>query len=237
MAVKGAGGEVARLTDRPDEPSRGGKARPRTIQPLARPAARMPAAERRHHLLDVASEIIVEHGPEALTMEGLAVRAGVSKGLGYAYFANRDEILVAVFDRETAELDRRVAAAMVDAESFEDRIRATVTATFDTLAERGVLMGRLLQRETTVGSPLAARQQERQRVVERYYGQLAVDAFGLQAVVAEAAGAILLAGVAVVINLWAQRRMNRYQLEELYLRIVLGGLTALAEGPPIVTRR
>ena len=165
MADEGADGDIAHLANDPGPPSgRPSHDSANHLARLAQQAARMPACKRRNHLLDVASEIIVEHGALALTMEGLAAQAGVSKGLGYAYFANRDEIRAAVFEREIAELDRRVAAATSGAESFEARVRGTVGATFDTLAERGVLMGRLLRHETAgITSPLAARQRERQR--------------------------------------------------------------------------
>jgi len=48
--------------------------------------ARLPRNERREQLLDVAAGLILEKGTEAVTMEGVAAAAGVSKGLGYAYF-------------------------------------------------------------------------------------------------------------------------------------------------------
>src|SRR6478609_2361556 len=100
---------------------------PEPLRPVAGRPGRLSAPERREHLLDVAAALVVEQGVDALTMEGVASRAGVSKGLGYAYFSNSDDLVVELFEREMTELDRRVAAAAVvaGADSLEDRLRAT----------------------------------------------------------------------------------------------------------------
>src|SRR6266403_6308199 len=66
-------------------------------------ARRLPAEQRREHLLDVGAAIILDSGFETLTMESVAERAGVSKGLGYAYFENAEELALALYDREMAE--------------------------------------------------------------------------------------------------------------------------------------
>ena len=78
---------------------------------------RLSAADRRTHLLDVAVVLLGESGPEAVTMEGVAARAGVSKALGYRYFDNADELLLAVHDREMAELGTRVRSALRGADT------------------------------------------------------------------------------------------------------------------------
>src|SRR5205823_7973892 len=85
---------------------------PRRVAP--RPA-RLPAEERREHFLDVTAELIINDGIDAVTMEGVAAAAGVSKGLGYAYFANRNELLLALLERELQKLDRRALAGIRDA--------------------------------------------------------------------------------------------------------------------------
>ena len=65
----------------------------RTLTPGA---SRLPAAERRDRFLDVAAEILIEGGLRALTMERLAERSGVSKGLGYAYFTDVEDVALAL---------------------------------------------------------------------------------------------------------------------------------------------
>ena len=87
-----------------------------------RKRTRLAAADRREQLLDVAAAIALDSGLLALSMESVAQRAGVSKGLGYAYFENADALALALYDREVGELYRRVEAAVSAAGDFEARI-------------------------------------------------------------------------------------------------------------------
>lgn len=63
-------------------------------------AARMPAGERRAQLLDAALHLIVTSGQDAVTMDALAERAGVSKPVIYGHFTGRAELLDALLHRE-----------------------------------------------------------------------------------------------------------------------------------------
>jgi AcrR family transcriptional regulator len=56
--------------------------------------------ERTAQLLDVALELIVEHGYRALTMAAVAQRAGVSKPIVYRSYPNRAALLAALLRRE-----------------------------------------------------------------------------------------------------------------------------------------
>lgn len=196
-----------------------------------RAGARLTGAQRREHLLDAAAEIIVSHGLETLTMEGVAAHAGVSKGLGYAYFANREDLIVALFDREMAELDRRVAAAVTAGTTFEERVRATLWAMFDMVVDRGVLLGRLLQRPPSGDTPLAHHQKRRAAFVERHFGELAAAEFDLDPEVARAAATVLLVAASASIDLWVRQRMKRKEVVELVVRLVMGGLRAVGAEP------
>lgn len=55
----------------------------------------MPAAARRDHLLAAAGRLVREGGWNALSMQGLAVAAGVSRQLVYEHFASAEELSVA----------------------------------------------------------------------------------------------------------------------------------------------
>jgi AcrR family transcriptional regulator len=65
-------------------------------------APRVPAEQRRRELLDAALHVIVTRGHVAATMEAVAAGAGVTKPVAYAMFANRDELLRALLEREQA---------------------------------------------------------------------------------------------------------------------------------------
>jgi AcrR family transcriptional regulator len=55
----------------------------------------MAASARRDHLLAIAARIVRHAGWHALSMQGLAAAAGVSRQLVYEHFANVDELSVA----------------------------------------------------------------------------------------------------------------------------------------------
>ena len=59
--------------------------------------------ERRRSLLVAAKTAFTERGFAATTVEDVARRAGVSKGLLYAYFADKEDLLFSVLDADFAE--------------------------------------------------------------------------------------------------------------------------------------
>jgi len=60
----------------------------------------------------VAAQLIIDDGVDSVTMESVAAAAGVSKGLGYAYFDDRGDLLMAVLNRETHLMERRIGRAV-----------------------------------------------------------------------------------------------------------------------------
>jgi AcrR family transcriptional regulator len=61
----------------------------------ATPRPYLQAAVRRGHLLEVAGRLVRQGGWSALSMQGLAAAAGVSRQLVYEHFANAEELSVA----------------------------------------------------------------------------------------------------------------------------------------------
>ena len=181
------------------------------------PAPRLTREQRREHFLDVAAELVAEGGFEAVTMESVAARAGVSKGLGYAYFDNRGELLAALFERETGQLDRPATRAADAQPTFEGKVRATVGVVFDTVAAKGPLLARLLRAEAE--GPINERRTKRQRVIERRWAQLLAEEYGLDDAAARASAAIMLASIPRVIELWASGKGSREELTETYTRM------------------
>jgi AcrR family transcriptional regulator len=62
---------------------------------------RMRAPARREHLLDVATELVVDEGFHAASVESIARRAGVTRAVIYQHFADLQALLEAVIGRET----------------------------------------------------------------------------------------------------------------------------------------
>lgn len=97
---------------------------------------RMPARDRRSLLLDAAARVVAASHPGVSSMERVAVAAGVSRPLLYKHFANIDELLIALYRRETAAVGREVWQALSQADAGGDRVRVGVRAYFDALAQR-----------------------------------------------------------------------------------------------------
>ncbi|GAB2837183.1 TetR/AcrR family transcriptional regulator [Actinoallomurus bryophytorum] len=83
--------------------------------------------ERVQQILDAASELIVESGLTGLSTRLVAERAGIPVASLYQYFGDRDEIILALVERDTAETDTAVTAAVRALDSVS--VRTIVTAT------------------------------------------------------------------------------------------------------------
>lgn len=193
--------------------------------PATRPA-RLPRGERREHLLDVAAGLIIDKGIEAVTMEGVAAAAGVSKGLGYAYFTNSSTLLRALLEREVRKLQASIVEAIGAETSFEGRLRVTIHAWFDHIEEQGVLMGRLLQATRNDGPHVEARNAYN-RFNDQWWADLAERELGVPPVLGRIATAILLAGLEGVVQRWTQCGDSREELEDVFMRVAMGGLENL----------
>ncbi|MFC4945166.1 TetR/AcrR family transcriptional regulator [Pseudonocardia sp. GCM10023141] len=75
-------------------------------------APRVPAAQRRTELLDAALHLVVSAGHNAVTMDAVAERVGVSKPVVYGVFANRAELLDALLRREQEAALHQLAAVL-----------------------------------------------------------------------------------------------------------------------------
>ena len=72
------------------------------------PAERADAARNRRRLLATAREMIAEEGAGALTMDGLAERAGLGKGTVFRRFRTRAGIFQALLDDDERDFQERV---------------------------------------------------------------------------------------------------------------------------------
>ena len=72
----------------------------RTAEKPRRYAPRMPPEERREQLLDATLSLIAAKGYEAVSMEGIARKAGVTKPVVYDLFGSLADLLEALLERE-----------------------------------------------------------------------------------------------------------------------------------------
>jgi len=87
---------------------------------------RLNREQRRTTLLDAAADVAMERGLDHVTMERVSAVAGVDKRVAYRFFANRDELLVALFERENAWLDDQVVEVVAAHRSLAEQLRGIV---------------------------------------------------------------------------------------------------------------
>lgn len=118
----------------------------------AMPKPRLTADLRRENLLDAARMIAMEASLDAITMEGVATRAGVNKALVYRHLPDADAVRTALLERETAALALAIAARLKTAKGLEPRLAAILDVWLDAIEEsRGYLRALLWSRAEGVG--------------------------------------------------------------------------------------
>src|SRR4051812_41318696 len=75
-------------------------------------APRMPPEERREQLLDATLGLIADQGYEAVSMEGIARKAGVTKPVVYDLFGSLADLLEALLEREEERALNQLAELM-----------------------------------------------------------------------------------------------------------------------------
>jgi AcrR family transcriptional regulator len=192
---------------------------------------RLSHADRRRQLLDAAASLIIERSLDAVTMEGVAARAGVSKALPYRFFTNRDDLLIALYDREADILTRRMREATKSVDRFEDRVRAITETWLEGLSERGLVLGMLV-----LASPLAGPIEERrQRMVvglAREWGGAVAREFGIEEHRAQRMMTVVILGSQALIPFWRQQPDQRKALIDDFVGYVVAGIGSLSDGRP-----
>jgi AcrR family transcriptional regulator len=99
-----------------------------SVTMTTRTPARMPAEARREQLLDVAKAIVAGDGFHAISIEGLAREAGISRPIVYGHFRDLPGVLEALIEREGAralgQLGNVLPAALAEPDPVERLVRA-----------------------------------------------------------------------------------------------------------------
>src|SRR6266571_1225961 len=107
------------------------------VAPEALESVRLTRAERRDALLDAAVALVTSGDDDNVSMETVAERAGVSRPLVYKHFANRGELLAAVYRREARHLHRELATEVGAADTLEGMFRTLIRGALHAAGERG----------------------------------------------------------------------------------------------------
>ncbi|WP_208027192.1 TetR/AcrR family transcriptional regulator [Rhabdothermincola sediminis] len=92
--------------------------------------ARLPAAERRQQLLDVALRVFGQHGYHHTSMNEIADRAGVTKPVLYQHFRSKRELYLEVLRDVGGRLRDAVGKAVATAEGPRQQVESGFLAYF-----------------------------------------------------------------------------------------------------------
>ena len=192
--------------------------------------SRLDVDERRRQLLDASARIFTERRYDAVSMSEIAAAAGISKGLLYHYFTNKQELFRATLE----DAARDIAIRIEPDESLPpaERVSASVSAYLDWIEAHEASYVRLIE---DVGSVSEVRQ-----LVTRVREETAV-LIASQAVAGDPPRALVTAALGwlwsmdgVCLDWLARRHMTREQVRDYLLATLFGSVMAAASVEPSI---
>ena len=159
-------------------------------------------------------------------MEGLAAYCGVNKALPYQHFANRDDVLVALYDKENQNFDARNRQATEQVQGFENKLRTLVNTWYEDV-RNGTGTPELMQARTQTGA-LENRRKVRMQVAADYIADLIQESYDLQRDQAKLAANVLLAGSQGLAGFWRIAEEDHAALTDLFITMSIGAVEAIA---------
>jgi AcrR family transcriptional regulator len=147
--------------------------------------------QRIEDILDATVTLILNEGVIKATMDRVAKQAGVSKGLMYAYFSNRTDLMQQVLKREQNLVAEQQRDAIRSADSFEAMARETYRISENHRQNRGRLI-EYLKADPEVEAAIREFEQRGRGEVMDYLGRTIANHFELSEDLARAATALLL---------------------------------------------
>jgi AcrR family transcriptional regulator len=98
---------------------------------ISAPTVAQHRARQRAALLDAARLLLEEHGYPGLTFGALADRTGLARPTVYEYFASKDDLVVALCEREIGRQAELVRSRLGEASGPRERVAAFVRAQLD----------------------------------------------------------------------------------------------------------
>ena len=192
---------------------------------------RLAPEARRHQILDRAADLVLADGLAAISMEGVARAAGVSKGLVYNYFPDRQALFAALLQREQRDLNDRGMRGALEASDFADLIRRTTGLYLRQTEARGALIAALLA-DPGVARLMEAQDRVGREQAFRFFVRASRRAYGLPLPTAIAAVDLLWAVTDRAGQLVGQGLMGAEEATEMCVSLFVGGLAELARAAP-----
>lgn len=188
---------------------------------------RLPGGERRQQILDVTGDLIESEGLGAVTMEGVALHAGVSKPVVYSHFANRSELLLALMAQLWDRFDDLLSARTKAVATFDEKLVTFVHGLFDVIEEAGPRFQVLWSQDTHEPAVEEARQLHH-RAYEERWAILYEEHLDLSPPVARAAAATIRGAVEGAATHWLRTSgVDRETCSETCLVILRASFDAL----------
>jgi len=188
----------------------------------------------RARLLEAGLALFEKRGYQGTTLRDIAAAAGVSVGLMYRYFPAKQALVLALYDRLSAEVAARLARAVRGgwAERFATALRAALAVLAphrDVL--RALLAAFVLEPDSAIFAPATAfsRQRVQAGLVELVRG--APDAKGAPADAERLGRALYLALLGLVLFWLLDRSRGQAASRRLARALEQRGAAALAAGP------
>ncbi|HEX7355124.1 MAG TPA: helix-turn-helix domain-containing protein [Mycobacteriales bacterium] len=190
---------------------------------------RLARADRHESLLDAALHLVSSGDVDAVSIESVAGRAGVSRPLVYRHFANRADILAALYDRESERVHEELSAAVTAASSLLDMYRALFRGALAADRTRGPVF-EALRAAAGRSAQVRSVQHRRDRQTVAFYARRAVREYGIPRREAEALTSMLLSALSPALARWHRNptRAEAKRLEEVFLAMVSASLERLS---------
>ena len=199
--------------------------------PVPSPAyTRLDVDERRRQLLDASARVFTERRYDEVSMSEIAGEAGISKGLLYHYFANKQDLFRATL--EDAARDIAVRIAPDESLPPAQRVRSSVDAYLDWIEAHEASYVRLIEDVGRVGDVNALVTRVREDTAALIARQ-AVQGDPPRALVTATLGWLWFIDGACL-DWIARRHMTRDQVRDMLVRALIGALGAAASVEPAI---
>ena len=186
----------------------------------------MAPEERRSQILEAAAALILESGHSGCTLEQVAKAAGVSKPLIYKYFPGRDDLIVALLEREFAELQGH-GLDSIPRDMPVDRVAGlTIERALRYYDERGPIL-RLLSADPAAAAMAREKNRASRASTTDYFIKRSVEEYGVPLEVATIAVTMVVNAPIHTVSYLTRKQVPIDRTIEVWREFVAGGWRAL----------
>ena len=121
----------------------------------------------RERILESALALFRRVGFEQTTMREIATEADVALGSAYYYFASKEALVMAFYERASREMTERIADRLSEAQGLANRLKAILDVKFDYFAPNRMFLGAIARHAADPEHPLSPFSQETAHIRRR----------------------------------------------------------------------